>query len=423
MTTIPIHVFLPSTLRSLAHHLLPFSYTDSNTPRDAFVMMLLPTVISIIVGLTQLSLARKADTRMYGSECREFKSFGKTTCAYCNWNSTPHCDITAFWDSCRDDPTPNPCRADELIVLNSRDYVWDHDDTCKRVCPGQRCYSETNKYQTKCCRCPKGYVPSVTPPTCRENRGSDVGVSCVGCEGPDEKLVGNDQKGWECQPVCNRACSKDTWCPASWVKKTGSDGKTVQACQCNSGNCKGRDATCPSTCLGSYQTPKTCPKLSCPNVVDKDTCFPSQEGLDLIKSTQSHCSTFYNACDGVKRIGWRHNCNTHKDCGGLTLPLSPCESERLLKCDVKEMMQRVKALPNYRRLSLNQFSALVSLAYQHPAAFDKTRAIWKHMDVKASEFDYRKVCNDILTATSDNKSTRQKESKLCLKAPVTKMKC
>ncbi|KAH7117496.1 hypothetical protein EDB81DRAFT_952908 [Dactylonectria macrodidyma] len=375
-------------------------------------MILLPTIIPIIVGLTQLSLARQADTRMYTDECREVHSVGKTTCAYCNWTGIPHCNYTAYWDSCYDNPKPNPCRADEIISYDSRNYVYDYDDTCEKVCPDQYCTSHTNTYKTECCRCPKGYIPSVTPPMCREKRGNGVPVTCVGCEGEDEKLVGNDQTGWEClpkkkAPVCDRACRKDTWCPANWVKKIGSDGKTVQSCQCTGGACKGKDATCPSGCLGSYQTPKMCPKLSCPKVADKDACFPSQEGLDLIKSTQR----------------WRHNCNSHKDCGDLTLPLSPCESERLLKCDVKERMQRVKALPNYRRLSLNQFSALVSLAYQHPAAFDKTRAIWKHMDVKASEFDYRKICKDILTATSDHKSIRQKESKLCLKAPVTKMRC
>ncbi|KAH6970622.1 hypothetical protein BKA56DRAFT_678597 [Ilyonectria sp. MPI-CAGE-AT-0026] len=389
------------------------------------------SIIPIAVGLAQLSLARKADTRMHLDECREVKSMGLNTCAYCNWTGIAHCDTVAYWDSCRDNPTPNPCRSDEIIAVDSRDYATNYDNTCEKVCPDQYCYSETNKYATTCCRCPKGYVPSITPPTCRAKRGSDVGVTCVGCDNPDEVLTGNDKTGWECQPkpkpppppACNRVCNKDTWCPAQWVKKTGKNGKTIKLCQCTDGNCKGKDATCPSACLGRYKKPKTCPSFNCPKVKDKDFCFPSQEGLDLIKSSESHCSTFYNVCDGVKTIGWGHNCNAHKDCGGLTLPLSPCESERLFTCDVTELMQRVKKLPNYRRLSLNQFSAMVSLAYQYPAAFNKGRAIWKHMDVKASEFDYRAVCKDILTATSDHQSRRQKESKLCLKEPVTAMKC
>ncbi|KAM5349757.1 hypothetical protein ACJ41O_006262 [Fusarium nematophilum] len=390
--------------------------------------MLVPALIPIVLALAQLSCARQADTRMYLSECREIKSMGLNTCAYCNWDGIARCDIKAFWDSCKDNPTPNPCRSDEILALDSRDYTINYDDTCKKVCPGLYCYSETNKYNSKCCRCPKGYVPSLTPPTCRGNRGSGVPVTCVGCNNPDEVLTGNDQKGWECvpkkqAPVCDRACSKDTWCPAKTVQKVLKNGKTAKLCQCTSGNCQGKDATCPSACLGRYPTPKNCPAVSCPKVKDKDKCWPSQEGLDLIKSSESHCSTFYNVCDGVKTIGWGHNCNAHKDCDGLKLPLAPCESERLFKCDVKDLMQRVKRLPNYRRLSLNQFSALVSLAYQYPQAFNKGRAIWKHMDVKASEFDYRKICKDILTATSDHASRRQKESQLCLKGPVTPMKC
>lgn len=45
------------------------------------------------------------------------------------------------------------------------------------------------------------------------------------------------------------------------------------------------------------------------------------------------------------------------------------------------------------------------------------------MDVKASEFDPRAVCKDILTATSGHQDRRQKESKFCLKEPVKAMKC
>lgn len=84
-------------------------------------MILLPIIIPIIVGLAQLSLARKADTRMYLDERHVVKSVGKETCAYCNWTGNPHCNTTAYWNSCTDNPTPNPCRADEIITLDSRE--------------------------------------------------------------------------------------------------------------------------------------------------------------------------------------------------------------------------------------------------------------------------------------------------------------
>jgi hypothetical protein len=86
-------------------------------------------------------------------------------------------------------------------------------------------------------------------------------------------------------------------------------------------------------------------------------------------------------------------------------------------------MQYVKRLPNYSLLSLNQFSALVSLAFQYPAAFKKGGTIWKHMNVAVKDFDHKIVCGDILTATADYKDRREKEKELCLEGPVTAQVC
>lgn len=122
-------------------------------------------------------------------------------------------------------------------------------------------------------------------------------------------------------------------------------------------------------------------------------------------------------------LGWGHNCDSHKDCAGLKLPLSLCEADRLFRCDVTELMQYVKRLPNYARLSANQFSALVSLAFQYPKAFAKDGTLWKHMNVEAIAFDYKVICKDILGATSGYQDRRKKEQELCLKEPVTPMKC
>jgi hypothetical protein len=275
----------------------------------------------------QIIHARLADTKMYlSSACHSIKSMGKNTCAYCNGTGVPHCDYNAYWNPCVDKAVPNPCSANEILAVDGRDYLTNYDDTCKKVCPGEYCYSNTVSYDDMCCSCPVGYKPSVTPPDCRESRAQNVAVNCVGCENVSEELVGSDQKGWECLPrtssvtssltasssiakptgnsTCDLSCSKDTWCPANWVLKKNKSGKQSKLCHCNSGNCKDKDATCPTACLvKNPAVPSNCPAISCPKVNDKDKCFPSQKGLDLIRSQEALCTTFYNACDGVKTIG------------------------------------------------------------------------------------------------------------------------
>ena len=259
---------------------------------------------------------------------------GLNTCAYCNWTGIALCNQDAYWDGCQDKATPNPCTSNEILALESRDYLTNYDDTCKKVCPGQYCYSNTNKYKSKCCGCPSGYRPSITPPTCWSHRGPDVGVTCVGCNNANEALVGNDQKGWECLPTtptsssakpktststssakpsasstCNRTCGKDTWCRAHWVTRNNTDGTQSKLCQCDGGDCKDKSALCPSACLVKKPVvPTDCPAVTCPKVNDKDKCFPNQKGLDLIRGAEALCTTPYNVCDaetvnGVKTTG------------------------------------------------------------------------------------------------------------------------
>ena len=286
--------------------------------------MLLRTlqVVAVLTVSAQVVQGRQADTRMYQSgTCRQVSSVGKNTCAYCNWTGIAKCNTTAYWDPCADNPAPNPCRPNEILTIDARDYLFNHDDTCKKVCPDVYCYSETWNYTTTCCSCPNGYVPSVTPPTCVGRRGSGIGLTCVGCGQPGEVLSGNDQVGWQCLPKAQTSTTKKTrtsstskststqlatptanicaksafdTCPkAVKIPLEGKPGRYKCACEKD----KAAKTGCPAQCTAK-------PKASCTSLPARPAkCYPSQKAIDALKVRENFCSTYYNQCDNHKTIG------------------------------------------------------------------------------------------------------------------------
>lgn len=103
---------------------------------------------------------------------------------------------------CLDKKIPNPCYANEVLLLSARNSVENFKDpVCSNVCPGKRCFTSTLTYKDTCCGCPSGWRAKIPGPYCTNGVGIGSTQFCVGCKGAGEKLSWNaTQKGWECLP-------------------------------------------------------------------------------------------------------------------------------------------------------------------------------------------------------------------------------
>ena len=82
------------------------------------------------------------------------------------------------------------------------------------------------------------------------------------------------------------------------------------------------------------------------------------ERFDLVTLTKYFFMTF----QGIKTIGYGHNCKVDPDADSIKAPLTKAEGEALLRKDIKKFE---KCVESYVKVDINsnQFSSLVSFAF------------------------------------------------------------
>jgi len=132
----------------------------------------------------------------------------------------------------------------------------------------------------------------------------------------------------------------------------------------------------------------------------------------MLKELEGFCGTIYKDQVGVDTIGYGHNCVAAPgSCEAMKQPISQSDAEALLMKDLEQFEKCVCDLPNSEGLNSNQFSALVSFAF-NTGCFGTSDYFKDMMNKK----DYSGICDALPNTNTANgapTTRREAEAKLC----------
>jgi lysozyme len=123
----------------------------------------------------------------------------------------------------------------------------------------------------------------------------------------------------------------------------------------------------------------------------------------------------------LKKLGYGHNCDQRLDCGDLDAPITEEEGDELLRSDLSDYEACTCELPNASKLNLNQYSALVSFAFNSGCG-----ALEQYIGSYMDNSDFSGICNDLPglnTLDGYLVSRREQESGLCSTGTETPCGC
>jgi GH24 family phage-related lysozyme (muramidase) len=109
--------------------------------------------------------------------------------------------------------------------------------------------------------------------------------------------------------------------------------------------------------------------------------------------------------------GYGHDCTQKQDCGSINAPITEAQGQDLMEKDLVGFESCVCQLPNASGLNTNQFSALVSFAYNSGCGGVSTY-FHSYLEKK----DYSGVCAALPTTNTlggELSSRRKREAQLC----------
>ncbi|KAK2762189.1 hypothetical protein FQN54_001198 [Arachnomyces sp. PD_36] len=136
----------------------------------------------------------------------------------------------------------------------------------------------------------------------------------------------------------------------------------------------------------------------------------SEEGIELLKVLEGFRADYYWLF-GEKHIGYGHNCDQRFDCDDLIAPITEEQADELLRSDLNDYEACTCELPNASALNLNQYSALVSFAFNSGCG-----GLEQYTASYLEESNFDGVCNDLpgLNTLGGYLETRRaQESDLC----------
>lgn len=197
-------------------------------------------------------------------------------------------------------------------------------------------------------------------------------------------------------------------------------------------------------CIG-YTEPNekltgTFPSFSC---IKNGNCKLSAAGLSEFKSAETFSANYYyinnyetigmaqntaftfDECLISDCIGYGHDCNEQKDCTNIHETLSLSQGLTLLAKDMGQFEKCVGKLPNTAELNPNQFSALISFAYNSGCG-----GVSKYFKSFMTKKDFKDICTALPKMNAGkNKLTdgllarRKKEAALCSTPTTTTSGC
>lgn len=120
-------------------------------------------------------------------------------------------------------------------------------------------------------------------------------------------------------------------------------------------------------------------------------------------------------------IGYGHNCDQLFDCDDLEPPITEEEADELLRSDLNTYEACTCELPNSSLLNLNQYSALVSFAFNSGC-----NGLKQYAGSYMKSNDFEGFCNDLPglnTLEGYLVSRRAQESDLCFTSTSKKSGC